>query len=78
MPKEVNFNFVEPMEKLTLDDVLKLLGTKSIPGSPEEQEVLVQWTEYLAQNKGEKYIRKYRKRIFRDWQNILEYGLSRI
>jgi len=36
-----------------LDEVNDLLGAESIPGSPEELEVLIQWTQGLVHRQGE-------------------------
>ncbi len=66
------------MDQLTLDNVKDLFGTSDIPGSRDELAVLVYWTQMLAQKKGEDYVRKKRKRLFKDWKHILEMGLSRV
>jgi hypothetical protein len=65
-------------DDMGIDDVRELFGTSHIPGSSQDLEVLVNWTRSLAQKKGEAYIRKNRKRLFRDWKNILKMGMSRI
>jgi hypothetical protein len=64
--------------QFSLDKVKDLLGTENIPGSPEELEVLTQWTQGLAHQKGEQYVRKCRKRLYKDWESIRRPGLSRI
>jgi hypothetical protein len=66
------------MEQFTLDEVKDLLGAESIPGSPEELEVLIQWTQGLVHRRGELYVRKYRKRLYKDWESIRRLGLSRV
>jgi hypothetical protein len=64
------------MDQFTLDNVRELLGTSNIPGSPEELEVLVKWTHRLAKQKGTNYVRRYRRRLYKDWKHVLEVGLS--
>ena len=66
------------MTQFGLDKVKDLLGTENIPGSPEELEVLTQWTQGLVHQKGEQYVRKCRKRLYKDWESIRRLGLSRI
>jgi hypothetical protein len=66
------------MAKLSLEDVKELLGASSLPGSPEELEVLVQWTQGVVRRKGVNYVKRYRKRLYRDWKSIRALGLSRI
>jgi hypothetical protein len=66
------------MADLTLEDVKELLGTQSIPGSPEELEVLTEWTQGVVRRKGPRYVRKNRKRLFRDWEFMRKLGLSRV
>jgi len=51
---------------------------RSIPGSPEEVEVLRAWTQNLVQKKGEGYVRKYRRKLCRDWTRMRNSGLSRV
>ena len=65
-------------DQLNIEDLKALLGKPQLPGSPEELEVLMHWARQLARRKGEHYIRKNRKRLFRDWKDILHTGLSRI
>jgi hypothetical protein len=66
------------MDQLAFDKVKDLLDIPHIPGSPEEQEILVHWTQVLAEQKGEDYIRRYRKKLFREWKFMLQLGLSRV
>ena len=66
------------MVKLSLEDVKELLGASVLPGSPEELEVLVQWTQGVVKRKGVGYVKKYRKRLYRDWESVRALGLSRI
>ena len=63
---------------MTFVEVQELFGTTNIPGSPQELEVLRHWTEELVSRKGEKYVRKYRKRLYRVWLFILQMGLTRV
>lgn len=66
------------MDKLTLENVKELLGISNIPGSRDELEVLVHWTHILARKRGEEYVRRNRKRLFKDWKSMLERGLSNV
>ena len=66
------------MDQLTLEDVKDLYGISHIPGAPEEQKILVHWTQMLSEQKGDEYIRKYRKKLYREWKLVLDLGLSNI
>jgi len=66
------------VDHITMEHVRELLETSTIPGSPEEQEVFIQWMERLAQKKGIDYVKKYRRKLFNDWKQLLEIGLSRV
>lgn len=66
------------MGKMTVSEVKELLDTHVIPGSPEEVEVFLKWTQTLVSSKGKDYLRKNRKRIYRDWRAMLQNGLSKV
>ena len=66
------------MRNLSVEDVKRLLGVRFIPGSPEEIEVLRAWTQDLVQAKGEGYLRKYRRKLCREWTRMRDRGLSRV
>jgi len=66
------------MAEFTLEDLKELLGKQSIPGSPEELEVFADWTHGLVRSRGKRYVRKHRKRLFRDWESLRKFGLSRV
>ena len=66
------------MDHMTLEDVKDLYGISHIPGEPEEQKILVYWTQMLSEQKGDEYIRKYRKRLYKDWKLVLKLGLSNV
>jgi len=66
------------MDQLTLEDVKDLYGISHILGTPEEQKILVHWTQILSKQKGDEYIRKYRKKLYKDWKLVLELGLSNV
>jgi hypothetical protein len=63
---------------LSVEEMKKLLDEPSLPGSPEEIEVLRAWTQSLVQRKGERYVRRARRRLCRDWRCMLERGLSHV
>ena len=63
---------------MTLEDVKDLYGISHISGEPEEQKILVYWTQMLSEQKGDEYIRKYRKRLYKEWKLVLELGLSNV
>ena len=66
------------MGQFTLEELKELLSTQSIPGSPEKLEVFAEWTHGLVRRKGKQYVRKHRKRLFRDWEFLRKFGLSRV
>ena len=66
------------MVRLTPSDLEELFEICHIPGSSQELEVLAFWVSDLLENKGEKYVKRNRRRLLRDWSSILEYGLSNI
>ena len=66
------------MVRLTPGDLEELFEIYQIPGSSQELEVLAFWVSDLLKNKGEKYVKRNRRRLLRDWSSILEYGLSNI
>lgn len=66
------------MVRLTSNDLEELLEICPLPGSSHELEVLAFWIEDILDNKGEVYIKRNRRKLIRDWSNILNYGLSRI
>jgi hypothetical protein len=66
------------MVRLSPGDLAELFEIYQIPGSTQELEVLAFWVSDLLENKGIKYIKRNRRRLLRDWSNLLEYGLSNI
>ncbi len=66
------------MVQLTPGDLEKLLGNGVVPGSYQEQQVLSAWLENIIHTKGERYIRRNRKKLLHNWVEILRYGLARI
>ncbi len=64
--------------QLTTENIKDLLGTAQIPGSPDEQKILLHWAQALIDTRGEEYVRKYRRKLIRDWRIVLAIGLSRI
>jgi hypothetical protein len=66
------------VDQLTSEDVKELFGISHIPGAPEEQKILVHWAQMLSEQKGNQYIRKYRKRLYKEWKLMLQLGLSKV
>lgn len=66
------------MNRLTIDEVRELLGAKKLPGSPEELNVLVEWTQDILEDKGRDYLRKHRKTLYGRWIYMLQFGISRV
>ena len=66
------------MRYVSVEDMKRLLGVRFISGSPEEIEVLRAWTQNLVQEEGEVYVRKYRRKLCRDWMRMRDSGLSRV
>jgi hypothetical protein len=63
---------------LSVEEMKRLLGEPLLPGSPEEIEVLRAWTQSLVRKKGERYVRRVRRRLCRDWRSVLDRGLSSV
>ena len=66
------------MLKIRPGDLDKLFNNQPVPGSYQEQEILAAWIGNILKTKGEKYVKRNRRRILRDWSAILKYGLSKI
>jgi hypothetical protein len=66
------------MVRLKPGDLKELFEIRQLPGTSQELEVLAFWVSDLLENKGEKYVKRNRRRLLRDWSSILEYGLSNI
>jgi len=66
------------MSSLTPGDLTELLEYRSIPGSYQDLQVLSAWIEDIIHTKGEKYIKRNRKKILRNWNEILRFGLTKI
>ena len=63
------------MESLTPDMVFKLLGTRNIPGSKRELDILCIRISELVQLNGEDWIRENRQKLIDEWYYIVRQGI---
>lgn|GEM_PF-5316944 len=66
------------MACLRVEEMKRLLEEPLLPGSAEEVEGLRAWTRSLVRKKGERYVRRVRRRLCRDWRSVLDRGLSSV
>ena len=66
------------MPQLTHGDLIELLEHRAIPGSYQDLKVLSAWIEEIIDTKGKTYVKRNRKRILKNWNEILEFGLTKI
>ena len=59
------------MTKIDLEKTMELLGSTNIPGTPEELEQLVQWTQNSVNDKGEAWVRRHKGLLLDQWEYIL-------
>ncbi|MEJ2221619.1 MAG: hypothetical protein P8X80_12480 [Desulfobacterales bacterium] len=63
------------MKPLSLDTVFKLLGTRNIPGSLKELEILCSRISELVELNGEEWIRENRQKLIDEWYYIVRQGI---
>ncbi len=65
------------MEKLTLDELYRLLGTRDISGTRDELSVLSIRIGELAQMNGREWVRANRSTLLTQWSRVIELGVLR-
>ncbi|MGD8519690.1 MAG: hypothetical protein PVF56_00990 [Desulfobacterales bacterium] len=63
------------MAGLSLEKVNKLLGTKKLPGSDKELEILCVRIRELVDMNGEDWVRQNRKKLLDEWDCIVREKL---
>ena len=58
------------------DKLYDLLGTRDIPGSPEELKILCTRIKELLEMNGEEWIRENRRNLLSEWEYALRYLIS--
>ncbi len=65
------------MEKLTLDELYRLLGTRDISGTRDELSVLRIRIGELRQLNGEDWVFTNRSKLLTQWSRVIELGVLR-
>jgi hypothetical protein len=60
---------------MSLENVYELLGTREIPGTQEELEVLCIRIRELTELNGEEWVRLNSKKLLAEWDFVLLQGL---
>lgn len=63
------------MKTLGLDDIYRLLGTRSIVGSEKELKILCMRITELARSNGEKWVEENRQMLLDEWDYIVRQGI---
>lgn len=62
---------------MSRDAIFALLGSDDLPGSEEEQAILVQRIEALVRLNGEAWVVNHRRKLIQEWRYIVERGIIR-
>ena len=58
---------------MTLEEVYTVMGTREIPGTPEELKILCSRIRELREMKGEEWVKENRSRLLQEWNQALCY-----
>lgn len=58
---------------MTLEEVYTLMGTREIPGSPKELDILCTRIRELKTMNGEEWVKENRSRLLKEWGQTLCY-----
>ena len=61
---------------MNLEKLYDLLGTRDIPGKPEELKILCTRIKELLEMNGEPWIRENRQKLLSEWEYALRYLIS--
>ena len=56
------------MTRLSLEDVMNLLGVQFIPGTPGQLERLRKWIESLVEKRGNTFVLENRRGLLDQWE----------
>ena len=56
------------MTRLSLEDVMNLLGVQSLPGTPGQLERLRRWIESLVEKRGNNYVLENKRGLLDQWK----------
>lgn len=56
------------MTRLSLEDVMDLLGVQSMPGTPGQLERLRRWIESLVEKRGNTFVLENRRSLLEQWE----------
>ncbi len=65
------------MEKLTLDELYRLMGTRGISGTRDELSVLRIRIGELAHLNGREWVRANSSKLLTQWSRVIELGVLR-
>ena len=58
---------------MTLEEVYTLMGTRKIPGTPQELDMLCIRIRELKEANGEQWVKENRRRLLQEWGQTLCY-----
>ena len=58
---------------MTLEEVYTLMGTREIPGSPQELNILCNRIRELRRMNGEEWVKENRSMLLQEWHQTLCY-----
>ena len=56
------------MTRLSLEDVMRLLGVQSLPGTPGQLERLRRWIESLVKTRGNTFVLENKRVLLDQWE----------
>ena len=56
------------LTRLSLEDVMNLLGVQSVPGTPGQLERLRRWIESLVEKRGNTFVLENRRSLLEQWE----------
>ncbi len=58
---------------MTLEEVYTVMGTRKIPGTPQELNILCIRIRDLSRTNGEEWVKENRSRLLQEWDQTLCY-----
>ena len=58
---------------MTLEEIYTLMGTREIPGTPQELNILCIRIRELKETNGEAWVKENRSRLLQEWNQTLCY-----
>ncbi len=61
---------------MSIEELYDLLGTRNVPGTPENLKILCTRIDELLELNGEDWIRQNREKLLSEWKYALRYLIS--